>query len=419
MPVAILTRQPVRNVVMGVYRPKLDDRTWLLVNAEPRFNANSSLRDVICTFSDITERKQINATLQAILNALPDGIVHVRADGTILYFQPARGAISTPDDIVGKKITDFLTPSQTEQVRTLIRTAIDTNKPQSWEYPTSTRGRHQDWEVRIVAMSADEVLVISRDVTAERQHERDELEIERGRMLKDFIDNISHDLRTPLSILNTSLYLMRRLVDTLVLDGTSPDFDAVTASKIYGRLATMDDNINRLTRIIDAIFEVTHFDQDHVYQFEPHDLNQLAQQVYDNLLTLAQTNQIALKLELLPTAAPVLMDSFTLIRALKHVLDNAIKYTASAGEVTVRVYQHAGQMVFEVRDTGIGISQGDLPHIFERFYRADKARDFSEDSYGLGLSIAKEIVEAHHGSIDVESELEHGSLFRIVLPSAS
>ena len=273
--------------------------------------------------------------------------------------------------------------------------------------------------MRIVAMSADEVLVISRDVTAERQHERDELEIERGRMLKDFIDNISHDLRTPLSILNTSLYLMRRLVDTLVLDGTSPDSDAVTASKIYGRLATMDDNINRLTRIIDAIFEVTHFDQDHVYQFEPHDLNQLAQQVYDNLLTLAQTNQIALKLELLPTAAPVLMDSFTLIRALKHVLDNAIKYTASAGEVTVRVYQHAGQMVFEVRDTGIGISQGDLPHIFERFYRADKARDFSEDSYGLGLSIAKEIVEAHHGSIDVESELEHGSLFRIVLPSAS
>ena len=109
VPVAILTRQPVRNVVMGVYRPKLDDRTWLLVNAEPRFNADSSLRDVICTFSDITERKQINATLQAILNALPDGIVHVRADGTILYFQPARGAISTPDDIVGKKITDFLT----------------------------------------------------------------------------------------------------------------------------------------------------------------------------------------------------------------------------------------------------------------------------------------------------------------------
>ena len=423
VPAAISTRQPVRNVVMGVYRPKLDDRAWLLVNAEPRFNADSSLRDVICTFSDITERKQIEATLQTIIDTIPDSIARVNADGTILYFQPAQGAVLTPEDVIGQSITQFLTPSQSDEFRALIHTAIATNRVQAWEYQSSTRGRPRNWEMRIVAMAGNEALIITRDVTPERQHALDLMEIERGQMLKDFIDNIAHDLRTPLSILNTSLYLMRRLVEGLVTEGTSLDSDAATtqvrANQIYERLATMDDNINRLTRIIDAMFEVTHFDQDHVYQLEPHDLNQLAQQAYDNLLTLAQTKQIALTLELLPSAVPVLMDSFSLIYALKHVLENAIQYTASAGEVTVQVYQRQHEAIFEVRDTGIGISQADLPHIFERFYRADKARDFSEDSYGLGLSIAKEIVAAHHGSIEVESEPGRGSLFRIGLPSAS
>lgn len=425
VPTAISTRQSVRNVVMGVYRPRHRDRVWLLVNAEPRWNTDATLRDVICTFSDITERKQVETTLQTILDAIPDSIVRVRADGTILYFQPAQSELEFPDQVIGQDITQLLSPDESDELHSLIHKVIDTQQMHVWQYQIVSHGRRQDWEMRIVAMSEDEALIISRDVTLERQHALDALEIERGRLLKQFIDNISHDLRTPLTLLNTSNYLLRKFVDMLVPDegASAPTPEIIqsqtAASQIYARLATMDENIARLTRIVDAIVEVIRFDQEYVYKFEPHDLNQLAQQAYDDLLLLAQAKQIEFSLEFDQADLMVLMDNFTLIRALKHLLENAIEYTGYEGEVATRVYHDQQQAIFEVRDNGIGISQADLPHIFERFYRIDKARDFSKDSYGLGLSVAKEIVEAHHGYIEVESELGRGSIFRVLLPSVS
>ena len=109
-------------------------------------------------------------------------------------------------------------------------------------------------------------------------------------------------------------------------------------------------------------------------------------------------------------------DAASLRRLFLIVIDNAIKYTPAEGKVSVMLESNNGSALFEVRDTGVGISQSDLPHVFERFFRADKARTRQDGGVGLGLSIGKQIVESHGGTADVESVPGKGSIFRVRLP---
>jgi signal transduction histidine kinase len=113
---------------------------------------------------------------------------------------------------------------------------------------------------------------------------------------------------------------------------------------------------------------------------------------------------------------PVNGDRIHLARALTCVLTNAHDYTAEQGVIAVRTFCEDGYVVVEVADTGCGISRADLPHIFKRFYRADKARSTLTGGVGLGLSITKRIIEGHQGMINVESEEGRGSVFRLCLP---
>jgi signal transduction histidine kinase len=116
------------------------------------------------------------------------------------------------------------------------------------------------------------------------------------------------------------------------------------------------------------------------------------------------------------TRVPVEADSSALRRALLILIDNAVKYTPRGGLVTVELNTSTGFAIVSVSDTGIGIAREEVPHIFDRFWRADKTRSREEGGAGLGLSIAKWIVETHRGSIDVESEPGKGSTFRVRVP---
>jgi signal transduction histidine kinase len=109
-------------------------------------------------------------------------------------------------------------------------------------------------------------------------------------------------------------------------------------------------------------------------------------------------------------------DRAKLRQLLLNILDNAIRYTPRGGEISVSVQAEGEMAVVSISDTGIGIPSEDLPHIFERFYRVDRARSRSEGGSGLGLAIAKHIAEIHGGRIEIESELGTGSTFRVYLP---
>ena len=144
----------------------------------------------------------------------------------------------------------------------------------------------------------------------------------------------------------------------------------------------------------------------------------MVQDVVQKFEAPAQSNGIVLAGEIAPTAPFVYGDVALIERALENLLDNAIRHTPAGGRISLTVAPKPGAVAVEIRDTGTGIPAGDIPHIFDRFYRVDKSRNQDSGGAGLGLAIVKRIVDMHSGQIDVSSRLGSGTCFVIRLPLA-
>lgn len=246
------------------------------------------------------------------------------------------------------------------------------------------------------------------DVTERRQVEAQqrELRVERERsvVLRQFITDASHDLRTPLATMYTSLYLLRRV---------SP-----ADEKISRYLDTLQEQTSHLSRVLNDLFTMSRLDAPETYVEKYRvDMNQVMDNIVNSCSDAAGEKQIQVRYE--PAARPlwVLGDKDYLITALGHVVTNALQYTPIGGFITVRnLEQTEKQVCVEVEDTGIGIHATEIGYIFDRFYRSDKARQTDRGGVGLGLSLARKIVEIHNGTILAESEPGKGSTFRITLP---
>jgi two-component system, OmpR family, phosphate regulon sensor histidine kinase PhoR len=240
------------------------------------------------------------------------------------------------------------------------------------------------------------------------QSEHTELEkLERVR--KDFVINVSHELRTPLASI-------QGYTETL-MDGAIED--AENNMRFLGiirhnaeRLATLTADLLTLSRIELKTQE---------FRFATYDVNGLLGDIVDSMRPIAGRKEISLELETAPEQTEAFCDSQAIYQILSNLLDNAIKYTPVGGVITVgsRPFSDpAGVKRVEVfvRDTGAGIPPEDLPRLFERFYRVDKARSRELGGTGLGLAIVKHLVRAHGGEVRVESRLGHGSTFLFTLP---
>lgn len=246
---------------------------------------------------------------------------------------------------------------------------------------------------------------VSRDITELKRIEREALELaverERISVLRESITSISHDLRTPLSIINSSLYLLEHLTDP---------------ENQKDKLETIKRQTELLERFIEEIlfsslmhnaFEISH---------SPVNVNNLVASVAQSLSPAAEKKSITIATTL-QTALPHIMGEKTkLERVLTNLLQNAITYTRDGGSIELRTFKRDTQVGVEVSDTGIGISEDNLPYIFDHFYRADKARTMGKGGMGLGLAIVKRIVEMHGGTIEVDSVLGQGTTFRVLLP---
>jgi signal transduction histidine kinase len=151
-------------------------------------------------------------------------------------------------------------------------------------------------------------------------------------------------------------------------------------------------------------------------KFEPLDLSAAMEEPVAAARKLAEARGLSFDVRLPDGPCPVTGDTAALQRLAVILIDNAMKYTPAPGSVDVTVANRGGSAVLEVQDSGIGISPEDLPHIFERFYRADKARSREAGGAGLGLSIAQWIAVAHNGRIEVASAPEGGTTFRVSIP---
>ncbi|MBS1855070.1 MAG: HAMP domain-containing protein [Acidobacteria bacterium] len=235
------------------------------------------------------------------------------------------------------------------------------------------------------------------------RHEHSELE-KLERIRKDFVINVSHELRTPLASI-------QGYTETLI-DGAIHDPDHNMRF-----LGIIRHNAERLARLTSDLLSLSRIEQKRQkFEFDLHPANQLIHDAFDLLRPIAGKSDIRLFEEPAPEDTFVFCDSEAVSQILSNLLDNAIKYTPAGGRITVGA-RPAGSMVeFFVRDTGIGIPTEDLPRLFERFYRVDKARSRELGGTGLGLSIVKHLVAAHNGTIRVESAPQKGSAFYFTLP---
>lgn len=218
-----------------------------------------------------------------------------------------------------------------------------------------------------------------------------------------FVSNASHELKTPLST-------MKILLETLLYQDT---YDPQMQKEF---LTDINKEIDRLNRIVSDLLTLVNIDSDgmHLNASELRLRDVVAEQV-KRLSPLARERGIELSC-LIRDPCETVGDSLKLQQVFYNVIDNAIKYTPRGGEVHVELSRAGKRAVVRVEDTGIGIPAEDLPHIFDRFYRVDKARSRETGGTGLGLSIVRQIVLLHNGDIRAESEENKGSTFIIELP---
>lgn len=214
-----------------------------------------------------------------------------------------------------------------------------------------------------------------------------------------FTADASHELRTPLTVMQTILDFVR--------EGERPAIEYRQA------LDDLAEETDRLQGLVEDLLQMARGERGLDLYREEIDLATLLADVADSLRPLAENRSLQLDCDL-PPSLVISGDPDQLIRLIVNLLDNAIKYTEQ-GVITLSAQQVAGHALIEVSDTGIGIPQEHIPHIFERFYTVESAR--SSGGAGLGLSIARQIVHAHSGRIAVESEVERGTKVMVYLPT--
>lgn len=217
-----------------------------------------------------------------------------------------------------------------------------------------------------------------------------------------FVADASHELRTPLAVL-------RGEIESVVTrNHLTPETRETLGSNL--------EEVERLGKIVEGLFALSRLDAGEAHaETVRFDLSELASTTADQMCLLAEDKDITLKCE---TDHPVFVegDRARLKQVIVNLVDNAIKYTPAGGMVRVRTCSTANDAILEVSDNGIGIPKESVPHIFERFYRVDKARSGDQGSAGLGLSIVKSICHAHSGKVEVETRECCGSTFRVHLP---
>lgn len=240
---------------------------------------------------------------------------------------------------------------------------------------------------------------------------------------RNMIADIAHELRTPLAVLQGEL----EAIQDKIVEPTP------------GKIAGLHDEVMRLTRLVSDLRTLSLAEAGQLeFHLGPVDATEVVRQVAATFQTVAAAKHISLNIEIGPTSdsrpltadsSPLTADSSPptafadpdrLAQILRNLLDNSLRYTPEGGRIGVRVSQgESGGVLFAVSDTGHGIPEKDLPHVFERFYRADPSRSQATGGSGIGLTIVKQLVEAQGGKVSVISEVGKGTTFRFTLPQAN
>ncbi|MEB5479654.1 ATP-binding protein [Shouchella clausii] len=345
---------------------------------------------------NISELNQEKEQLSHILASMADGVITLDRQGRILLTNPQAEEVlallfyeegQKPKTGERKTLPISLTP--------LFEQVVSAEKEELQEL--SVQGRSM--AVLMAPLYAEEhvrgAVAVVRDVTEERRHDK---------LRKDFIANVSHELRTPISMLQGYSEAM--------VDGvTSSDEERKEVAQII-----YDESL-RMGRLVNELLDLARMEAGYIdLKREEVDLDSYLERITRKFASFARDYDVTVELAKPGRGQIAVFDPDRIEQVLTNLIHNAIRHTDPGGLITVVHEQEEERDTFAVVDTGRGIPEEDLPYVFERFYKADKARTRQHGGTGLGLAIAKHIIDAHQGKITVHSRLGEGTTFRFTLP---
>ncbi len=340
---------------------------------------------------------------QAILGAMQDGLLAVDTRRHITLMNRTFGDLFELRN--GKVGAPLLETVRHATLDRLIAETLRTGKAMQSELmltDSKTDAEHH-LEVSAVPMKDDfdlttGAVVLFHDITQLKRLDQ---------VRSDFVANVSHELRTPLSIL-------RGYIETLV---DNPKTSREELSRI---LRVMERHSKRLGLLVDDLLSLAQLESSNTnLEIGQVQLSELFDHVLRDWKKKLGEKNLKVIIDLPPDAPSICADETRLQEVLYNLLENAVKYSRANGEIRLQAARRGSEIVLSVSDDGIGISKDDLPRIFERFYRADKARSRELGGTGLGLAIVKHIAQLHGGRVEAESELERGTTIRVLLPIAT
>ncbi len=347
--------------------------------------------------STLLEISGEKSKLDAIINQMADGLIAVDNEGYIIHVNPRfMKMMDLRKESITEKIYDEIFEKYNEKLT--LKYIRSKNISQGIEVIKLEKGsilRANFVYLKNEALEVMGLILVLQDIT---EHEN------LNNMRKEFVANVSHELKTPITT-------VKSYVETL-LDGAIEDKEIATQF-----LTVINDESDRMARLVKDLLQLSQLDHKKVsFNFIQFDLDNLIKGIIKKLeISFKEKNHI-LKLGLYEDNILIHGDKDKIEQVVQNILTNAIKYTPEYGVIGVYLKKDKENVLIEIMDNGIGIPKEDIPRIFERFYRVDKARSREMGGTGLGLSIAKHIIEEHGGDIFVESEIGKGSVFKIKLP---
>ena len=387
--------QKVKDLIAGDYSQVLD-----MQGSSEITNITNNLNDLSEVIRLTQENlEQESKRLHSILSYMTDGVLATNRRGKITMINDmAKKQLGVQkEDVLNKSILELLKIKDEYDLRDLI-----TQIPELMIDSQDANGEYLSLRVRFALVRRESgfisgLVAVLHDTTEQEKEERER---------RLFVSNVSHELRTPLTSVKSYL---EALDEGALSEPVAPDFIKVSLDET-NRMMRMVTDLLHLSRIDNA---TSHLDVELINftAFITFILNR-----FDKMRGSDEEKKYELVRDYPITSVWIEIDTDKMTQVIDNILNNAIKYSPDGGKITVTMKTTDDQMILSISDQGLGIPKQDLPRIFDRFYRVDRARSRAQGGTGLGLSIAKEIIKQHNGFIWAKSEYGKGSTFTIVLP---
>ncbi len=384
----------MRQAAFEVARGKFDTKVPMLTHDEIGELAvafNQMARQLKFNLNALNQEKE---QLSSVLSSMADGVITLSRDGTVLVTNPPAERFLQAwyyQQGMQSKDGEELPSEMTE----LFQNVVSFEKEQIIEI--SMQGR--SWVILMSPLYNQTYIrgavAVIRDMTEERRLDK---------LREDFIANVSHELRTPISML-------QGYSEAIIDDIASTEEEKREIAKVI-----YDESL-RMGRLVNDLLDLARMQASHIsLNIEEVEVSDLVNRIIRKFQGPAKDRNIKLSLIKDDSLGIFQLDPDRIEQVLTNLIDNALRHTESEGNVTLQVDHQEGGLLIDVKDSGSGIPEEDLPFVFERFYKADKARTRGRSGTGLGLAIVKNIIDAHQGHISVHSKINEGTTFTFFIP---